>query len=230
MGPHWRRRRPRSALGWVALIAGVVFVAIPIAAGALGLVLLLIAAFAGMFLSVLAPFLIGFAIYKAASSRPRVVYPYPLVPAPAGSAPGWAPATAPPPAAQPPPDPLARLPEELRARVDRIRAKAWSLLQRPNRFPTGSRNLHLVQRTLDQYLPATLHSYLSLPPGSDDRVAAADGRTAIQVVRDQLDLLETRLDDVAGDLWQADVQRLLANERFLEEHFGRREPDDLKIP
>jgi hypothetical protein len=227
---RWRGRRPRSPLGWVALVVAAVFVGIPIVALAVATMLALIGAAVGVLMSFGWPFVLGFAIYRVVSRQPRVVYPYPLVPAPAGFAPGWAPATAPPPAAAPPPDPLARLPEDLRARVDRIRAKAWSLLQQRTRFPAGSRNLHVVQRTLDQYLPATLDSYLSLPPGSDDRVAAPDGRTAIQVVRDQLDVLEAKLDEVAGDLWQADVQRLLANERFLEAHFGRREPDELKIP
>ena len=130
----------------------------------------------------------------------------------------------------PPPDPFVRLPDEVRAVADRIHGKATVILQQEGRFPAGSRNLHLVRRTLDEYLPSTLHSYLSIPPGSDDRVAAPDGRTTIQVVRDQLSLLETKLDEVSNDLWQADVQRLLANERFLEEHFGRRESDELRIP
>lgn len=130
----------------------------------------------------------------------------------------------------PAPDPLAWLPEELRARADRIRGKATSLLQQTARFPAGSRNFRLVQRTLGEYLPSTLHSYLSLPPGTDDCIAAPDGRTTIQVLQDQLALLETKLDEVANDLWQADVQRLLANERFIEEHFVRRGSDELKIP
>jgi len=159
-------------------------------------------------------------VYKVVSRRPRA--------APAAS---WAPAPPPPPPAAPaPPDPFAGLPQDVRGVADRIHAKASSLLRQTDRFPLGSRNQHLVRRTLDEYLPATLHSYLSIPSGSDDLVAAPDGRTTIQVVRDQLTLLETKLDEVAGDLWQADVQRLLANERFLEDHFGRREPDELKIP
>jgi hypothetical protein len=147
---------------------------------------------------------------------------------PGAAAPSWTPSGAPSP--PPAPDPFATLPADVRGQADRIHGKATSLLQQAGRFPAGSRNFHLVRRTLDEYLPATLHSYLSLPPGSDDRVAAPDGRTTIQVVRDQLALLETKLDEVANDLWQSDVQRLLANERFLEEHFGRREPAELRIP
>ncbi len=144
------------------------------------------------------------------------------------AAPGQPMPAPPPPPAEPARDPLERLPEEQRAQVDRIRQKSAALLQRAEQFPTGSRNLHLVQRTLDTYLPATLNSYLAMPPGADEWVVAPDGRTGLQVLRDQLALLEAKLDEVNRDLWQADVQRLLANERFLEEHFGR-QPDELTI-
>jgi hypothetical protein len=215
-----RRWWPRSWLGWTTLIAAGVFVGIPLATVVFGLLVGLLFGLAGVVLGFLAfawPILLVFGIYKLVRHQRRVA------PWAAGADASWAPAP------PPPRDPYAGLPEELRVLADRIHGKATSLLG-SGRFPTGSRNLHLVRRTLDEYLPATLQSYLSVPPGSDERVAAPDGRTTIQVAHDQLTLLETKLDEVADDLWQADVQRLLANERFLEDHFGRREPDELKIP
>jgi hypothetical protein len=132
-----------------------------------------------------------------------------------------------PPGVQPapgPPQPAAvlpeGLPEERRAQVERIHHKAAGLLAAAPRFPTGSRSLHLVQRTLGAYLPATLASYLVLPPGTGGRVVTADGRTSDQVLRDQLALLEASLDEIAIELWRADVGRMLANERFLAEHLA----------
>jgi hypothetical protein len=228
MRTRWRRLWPRSLLARVAVVVGAVFIGIPLAAVAVGLVVGMIGAALGLVVGLGWPFLLGFGIYKLVSRQPRAMPP--LATAPAAS---WAPPAAPPPpqpVAPPPPDPFARLPVDVRAAADRIHGKATSILLQGGRFPAGSRNFHLVQRTLDEYLPATLHSYLSLPPGSDDRVAAPDGRTTVEVVRDQLSVLETKLDEVTNDLWQADVQRLLANERFLEEHFGKRESDELKIP
>jgi hypothetical protein len=47
-----------------------------------------------------------------------------------------------------------------------------------------------------------------------------DGRTALKVLRDQLELLDSKLDEIAEDLQRENADRLLANERFLEEHFG----------
>ena len=225
-----RRWWPRSLFGRIALITGAVFIGIPAAAVVLVVLIGLAGALAGLFLGFGWPFLLGFGIYKLATSQRRMA----AVPVGAGPGPTWAPPRPRPrpaaPVPPPPPDPFARLPQDVREVADRIHAKASSLLQQTDRFPPGSRNHHLVQRTLHEYLPWTLHSYLSIPPGSDDVVAAPDGRTTIQVLRDQLVLLESRLDEVTNDLWQADVQRLLANERFLEEHFGRRESDELRIP
>jgi hypothetical protein len=224
------RRRRR---GWrIAGIAVASVIALPFVIAALGVVLGLVAAVLAIALSLavtVGPWIalgyLGFRLIRSSTrARPQAVWVGPA------QAPGPRPAAsvqATPP--QPAPDPLARLPEEERARVERIRGKAVALLQQSERFPTGSRNLHLVQRTLDTDLPSTLDSYLRLAPGADDWVVAPDGRTGLQVLRDQLAILETKLDEVANDLWQADVQRLLANERFLEEHFGRPAPDELTI-
>ena len=127
-------------------------------------------------------------------------------------------------------DPAERLPQEQRDQVGRIRRKAQALLHQTDSFPAGSRNLYLVQRMLGEYLPSTLDSYLALPPGAADLAVTSDGRTGIQVLRGQLDILEAKLDEAASDLWQVNVDRLLANERFLEEHFGRPPARELTIP
>jgi hypothetical protein len=125
-----------------------------------------------------------------------------------------------PPAPESPPDPLARLPLGARVMVEQIRHKATLLLQHADRFPLGSKDLFVLRRTTEEYLPATLDAYLALSPDCDDRPVAPDGRTGLQVLRDQLRLLDAKLDEIAEDLQRQNVDRLLANERFLEEHFG----------
>ncbi|HZV48454.1 MAG TPA: hypothetical protein VFD49_01630 [Candidatus Dormibacteraeota bacterium] len=137
-----------------------------------------------------------------------------------------APSPPPPPAPEPPPDPLSRLPLGARVMVEQIRHKAALLLQHADRFPTGSKDLFVLRRITEEYLPATLDAYLALPPDCDDRPVAPDGRTGLQVLRDQLRLLDAKLDEIADDLQRQNVDRLLANERFLEEHFGRRSRGD----
>lgn len=135
-----------------------------------------------------------------------------------------------PPPAPPPADAAERLPPEEHMQVGRIRRKATVLLKQADRFPAGSRNLYLVERMLDQYLPSTLDAYLALPPGAAELPITPDRRTGVQVLRGQLDILEAKLDEAAEDLRQVNVDKLLANERFLEEHFGRRSQGELTLP
>jgi hypothetical protein len=210
----------------VAAVVAAALVGFPLIIAAFGIAIGLIAVVVSVAVAavvLVGPWLaLGFAGYHLLRRRrPRPV-PYPLIPNQTASAP--------PPPAPAPSDPATRLPEEQRAQVERIRLKARGLLAQAGRFPAGSRNLHLVERTLAQYLPATIEAYLALPGSAATAPVAPDGRTGLQVLRAQLDLLESKLDEVANDLWQADVGRLLANERFLEEHFGRRDDGELTIP
>ena len=124
---------------------------------------------------------------------------------------------------------LNRLPADVEKKVDRIRRKAAVLGQRPERFPIGSKDLYVVQRTASDYLPATVNAYLEVPSWSVD-TPAADGRTPSQMLHSQLDLLEAKLDEIAETVRKQRVDNLLANERFLEENFGGRHAEELTIP
>lgn len=158
----------------------------------------------------------------AAAPQPiPVVPPFPLNPTPV---------PAPAPLARPP-RPDSQLPDDIQKQVDRIRRKAAVLGQHADRFPLGSKDLYVVQHTPTDYLPATLNAFLEVPAWSIN-TPAADGRTPVKMLHDQLDLLETKLDEIAESVRSQRVDSLLANERFLEERFGRQDDDgeELRIP
>jgi hypothetical protein len=133
----------------------------------------------------------------------------------------------------PPPQPavnLNRLPPDAEKQADRIRRKAAVLGQHPDRFPIGSKDLYTVQQTAADYLPATVKTYLEVPTWSVN-TPTADGRTPAQILNSQLDLLEGKLDEIAEHVRKQRVDNLLANERFLEQNFGKPEPEEeLTIP
>ncbi len=128
---------------------------------------------------------------------------------------------APPPPPRPRPSPPAELPIDVQVKVEQIRRKVEVLLGYASRFPPFSKDLFLVQQTASEYLPRTIDAYLALPVGDGDRILIGKGKTALQELKEQLDLLDSKLDDIAEDLQRRDVDRLLANRRFLEERFGR---------
>jgi hypothetical protein len=117
----------------------------------------------------------------------------------------------------------SELPIDIQVKVEQIRRKVDVLLGYADRFPPFSQDLYLVRQTASDYLPRTIETYLSLPKPTADRPVTASGRTAHEELKAQLDLLDSKLDDIAQDLERQDTDRLLANRRFLEQRFGLRE-------
>ena len=125
----------------------------------------------------------------------------------------------------PPPRPLRQteLPIDVQVKVEQIRRKVDVLLGYADRFPPFSQDLYLVRQTASDYLPRTINAFLALPKDTAEKPLSSDGKTAHQELKAQLDLLDTKLDDIAQDLQRQDADRLLANRRFLEARFGMRD-------
>jgi hypothetical protein len=122
-----------------------------------------------------------------------------------------------------------RLPSDVQVKVVEIRREILELLPRTTTFPLGSEDLYVIERTATDYLPATLQAYLTLPePYATTRVLQG-GKTPLELLREQLQLLDDRLDEIAEAVRQQDSDRLVANGRFLEERFGRG-PGSLALP
>jgi hypothetical protein len=117
----------------------------------------------------------------------------------------------------------AELPIDVQVKVEQIRRKVEVLLGYADRFPPFSQDLFLVRQTATDYLPRTIDAFLALPKDSTDKPLVTDGKTARQELKGQLDLLDSKLDEIAQDLQRQDADRLLANRRFLESRFGLRD-------
>jgi hypothetical protein len=112
------------------------------------------------------------------------------------------------------------LPIDVQVMVEQITRKSDVLQGYADRFPPMSRDLHIVRQTTADYLPRTVNAYLSLP-SDDDPFDITTNERALQELRSQLKLLDSKLDEIAQDLQRQDIERLLANRRFLEERFSR---------
>jgi hypothetical protein len=87
-------------------------------------------------------------------------------------------------------------------------------------FPPGSPDLFVVGRTATDYLPSALQAYLNLPRAYATLHKMPNGKTADEVLSDQLTLIATKMNEVADAVHKKDSDALLANGRFLEEKFG----------
>jgi hypothetical protein len=117
-----------------------------------------------------------------------------------------------------------RVPTDVEAKVQGIARTIEGILPRAGQLSGGSEQLFILERTATEYLPTSLESYLNLPRVYATVQPVKGGKTAKQLLVEQLDLLQQQMDEVADAVAKSDVNRLLAQGRFLEERFARR-PD-----
>ena len=122
-----------------------------------------------------------------------------------------------------------RLPEEPRAKVAEIIGAILELIPQAGLFPPGSRDLFVLQRTATEYLPTSVDAYLALPASYATTAVLRDGRTALQILGDQLDLLDVEVGEIGDAVRHRDSERLLVHGRFLEQVFGRGS-NELELP
>jgi hypothetical protein len=116
---------------------------------------------------------------------------------------------------------LGRLPPDSQSRVARIRTEILDLLPHAAEFPTGSQDLYVLRRMAEDYLPTTIEAYLALPATYATGRVVQDGKTPLQIMNEQLELLDAQMGEIAEAVHKQDSDRLLANGIFLEERFGR---------
>jgi hypothetical protein len=113
-----------------------------------------------------------------------------------------------------------KLSPPLQAKLQEIADTIMGILPHYADFPPGSPDLFVVGRTATDYLPSALQAYLNLPRAYATLHKMPNGKTADQVLDDQLTLLASKTDEVADAVHKKDSDALLANGRFLEEKFG----------
>jgi len=115
------------------------------------------------------------------------------------------------------------LPAELGTRLDAIRASIGEVLPKLAGEIGASDDLYLVRETVLRYLPETLSNYLALPPLFRTTHPLREGKTARELLADQLAVLDTQMREVVGNVARGNAEALLTNGRFLEAKFARRD-------
>jgi hypothetical protein len=82
-----------------------------------------------------------------------------------------------------------------------------------------SPELFTVRQTVLRYVPETLAGYVALPPAFRVTHVLQDGKTARELLSEQLALLDDQLRQVADNVARSDARALIENGRFLEQRF-----------
>lgn len=113
-----------------------------------------------------------------------------------------------------------RAPHEVLTAVLRIHGVVGTALVRRSALPAGPVEASVAARTVVDYLPSALESYLRLPRVYTDLVRLGDGRTCRQALTEQLHLIESELHQVTDALVHGDVRRVLVCDRLLADRFS----------
>jgi hypothetical protein len=119
----------------------------------------------------------------------------------------------------------SQLAPEMAAHLASIRASVTEVLPRLVGNDVGASDLFTVRETVLRYLPETLANYVALPPVFRSTRSLKDGKTARQLLAEQLAVLDSTMGEIVANVAKADAQALLANGKFLEMKF--RQPDFL---
>jgi hypothetical protein len=114
-----------------------------------------------------------------------------------------------------------KVPPEILAKVESIKTSIVSILPTIVDVNAADYNIHVIRQTALDYLPETLENYLKLPPAYANLHPVRNGKTARQLLVDQLELLDQQMKEVVQDIARNDTQKLLAHGRFLESKFRK---------
>ena len=118
------------------------------------------------------------------------------------------------------------LPKEALNILQSIQSTLSELLPRlqelEDRGVLSAKDAFTVLETVRRYLPDTLGAYLRLPKFYAQIQTVRDGRTASQILVDQLTVLDTSLKDVAKSAFTGDAETLVTNGQFLRAKFAEK--------
>jgi hypothetical protein len=115
---------------------------------------------------------------------------------------------------------LYRLPNGVVKQVNAIAKTIQEVMPRVDTLPAGSPAEFVLTQCVTDYLPSALHAYLDLPRPYADHHVLASGKTPLQELSAQLELLDKKVKDIAADIIRADTDRLIVHGRFLAAKFG----------
>ena len=113
-----------------------------------------------------------------------------------------------------------RLPPELAAKVEQISQTILDILPKVGSSKIDRQDLFALERTVSDYLPSTIDAYLTLPRAYANSRVVQDGKTPKDLLGDQLDLIEEKMEAISEAVSKDDLNKLLTQGRFLEDRFG----------
>jgi hypothetical protein len=105
-------------------------------------------------------------------------------------------------------------------KVVNIKDNVLMLLPRLEEMNAGDYDLHVVKQTVVDYLPQMLTTYLELPPAFARMHKMRNGKTAQEVLIEQLSILDDEINQIVISANSKDAEALIAQGEFLKSKFA----------
>lgn len=115
-----------------------------------------------------------------------------------------------------------KLPLEAKNILQNITKNAVELLtflQEKNTVDSSSEDMINLKSIFDTYIPKLINQFSRLPNEYANNVKTSTGKTAKQMLVEQLTLLENKIQEISYGMYEDDVTALKVNGRFLKEKF-----------
>jgi hypothetical protein len=114
------------------------------------------------------------------------------------------------------------VPADVAELVDSIATSIRSVLPLLAKSSTiADQDSYTIRETALHYMPETIAGYLRLPPAYRNLQPLSDGKTARQLLVEQLTLLDAKMKEIVKNLLANDAQALVANGQFLRSRFTK---------
>ncbi len=113
-----------------------------------------------------------------------------------------------------------RVPKEAFEKALSIRNTILTILPQIEDLNSSDYNVFIIQQTALDYLPSALEAYINLPRAYANYQPIKDGKTARQLLLEQLDLLDREIKLVVQEMYQNNTAELIAHGQFLKDKFG----------
>lgn len=112
------------------------------------------------------------------------------------------------------------LPDDATEKVIQIASTIIAILPRFPNLASGEHKVYTVRQTVLDYLPEAINNYRALPREYAETEPLEEGKTAHQLLVEQLTVLAKQIHAIAAEFPQSDAQRLMIHGRFLEDKFA----------
>lgn len=121
-----------------------------------------------------------------------------------------------------------RLPVQSREKLHSLLRRADGLHAELRSHQASDRLVFEVEQIHQDFAPTAVRGYLALPPAIANTQPLQDDKTGAVLFDEQLDMLNSALDDIAAEARTHGAEGILASYRFLQDKFGQTD-DELKL-